>query len=153
MKSLATALFLSLCFSTGAFAAQLPSWMSGSWAGTIDGVKMEEQWTSADGGVMLGLHRDIRANGKVSFEFLRIEQKGDAIVLLAQPGGRPATTFTATTATAEKIVFENLAHDFPQRISYWRKGDSLCARVEGVLKSDEVAEEWCWARAGHATTP
>ncbi len=33
--------------------------MSGTWAGTQDGVEMEEQWTRPKGNTMLGLHRDV----------------------------------------------------------------------------------------------
>lgn len=122
-------------------AAELPSWMSGTWQSNRDGVRMEEHWTSADGGVMLGLHRDVTAK-KTSIEFLRIERRGDTLVYLAMPGGRPATEFPLKTATDGRIVFENLAHDFPQRIIYRREGSRLCARVEDAKQG----EEWCWER-------
>ena len=129
-------------------AADLPSWMAGSWGGTTDGVKMEEHWTSADGGLMLGMHRDAAPNGKTSFEFLRIEKKGNALVYHAMPNGRPPTPFALKTLTADRVVFENLGHDFPQRIIYWRDGARLCARVEGKIKDKAMSEEWCWSRLG-----
>lgn len=66
-----------------------PVWMAGSWRGTVDGVRTEEHWTSADGDVMLGVHRDVRPGGKVSFEFARIEKKDGTLVYQAMPGGRP----------------------------------------------------------------
>jgi hypothetical protein len=129
-------------------AADFPGWMAGSWGGTSDGVKMEEHWTSADGGLMLGMHRDVAPNGKTSFEFLRIEKKGAALVYQAMPSGRPPTPFTLKTSTADRVVFENLGHDFPQRILYWRAGERLCARVEGKISGKKMSEEWCWSRLG-----
>lgn len=126
-------------------AANLPTWMTGSWQLKTAGVTMEEHWTSADGGVMLGMHRDVMKDGKTSFEFLRIEQKDGALVYLAMPGGKPATPFPLKSSTDSRIVFENLTHDFPQRIIYWRDGKKLCARVEGTIGGKEEAEEWCWA--------
>ncbi len=30
-----------------------------------------------------------------------------------------------------RVVFENTAHDFPQRIIYWKDGNDLRARIEG----------------------
>jgi hypothetical protein len=129
-------------------AADFPSWMAGAWGGTADGVKMEEHWTSADGGLMLGMHRDVASNGKTSFEFLRIEKKGTALVYQAMPSGRPPTPFTLKTSTADRVVFENLRHDFPQRILYWRAGERLCARVEGKISGKAMSEEWCWSRLG-----
>jgi hypothetical protein len=126
-------------------ALTFPTWMSGSWSAVIDGVSMEEHWTSSDGGVMLGLHRDV--GRKTSFEFLRIEKDKDgAIVYQAQPGGRPATPFTLKSNDGTRATFENMKHDFPQRVIYWRKGEQLCARVEGTINDKAQAEEWCWNR-------
>jgi len=45
-----------------------------------------------------------------------------------------------------RIVFENLEHDYPQRILYWRDGEKLCARTEGEIDGKSESEEWCYAR-------
>jgi hypothetical protein len=45
------------------------------------------------------------------------------------------------------VEFENLAHDFPQRIIYWRADKNLCARVEGTIRGEKEGEEWCWSPA------
>ncbi|HEU4523109.1 MAG TPA: DUF6265 family protein, partial [Thermoanaerobaculia bacterium] len=124
MKKLALLFLIAIPAAAGDF----PSFMTGSWASTIGGVRMEEHWTDAGGNVMLGLHRDVRPNGKAFFEFLRIEKRDGTLAYVAQPGGRPATVFPLKTLTDSRIVFENLQHDFPQRIVYWRDGRKLCAR-------------------------
>ena len=47
-----------------------------------------------------------------------------------------------------KAVFENPAHDFPQRILYWLDGaGALHARIEGPQDGKAVGEEWVWTRA------
>ena len=140
-----TKLVLLLLIATSAAAHDFPSWMTGSWAATVDGVRMEEHWTSAGGGIMLGMHRDVRPNGKVFFEFLRIERRDGKLAYVAQPRGRDATVFPLKTITGSRVVFENLQHDFPQRIIYWREGARLCARIEGPMKGEEVSEQWCWS--------
>ena len=127
-------------------AAELPGWMAGSWRATIAGVAMEEHWTSAAGNLMLGTHRDVRPNGKASFEFIRIELKDGKPVYVAMPGGKTATAFPFKEATRSRIVFENLQHDFPQRIIYWREDRRLCARVEGTMGGKVEGEQWCWSR-------
>jgi uncharacterized protein DUF6265 len=137
---------LLLFAALSARAADLPSWMRGSWHSESAGTRMEEHWTSAGGGAMLGMHRDVDPKGKLSFEFLRIEQKDGSLVYLAMPSGRPATPFPLKTLTATRVVFENPEHDFPQRIIYWRDGKRLCARVEGTIGGKEESEEWCWNR-------
>ncbi len=138
-------LLIVLFVAASASAADFPTWMTGSWATTLGDTKMEEHWTTAEGGLMLGMHRDVAKDGKTSFEFLRIEKRGDSLVYQAMPRGRPATPFSLMSATSSKIVFENLQHDFPQRIIYWRDGAKLCARVEGMLQGKLESEEWCWA--------
>jgi hypothetical protein len=123
-----------------------PIWMAGSWRGTVDGVTMEEHWTSPGGDLMLGMHRDVRPDGKSSFEFARIEKKDGTLGYQAMPGGRPATSFTLKESSEKRVVFENLQHDFPQRIIYWRDGKRLCARVEGTIRGESESEQWCWER-------
>ncbi|HWW62811.1 MAG TPA: DUF6265 family protein, partial [Thermoanaerobaculia bacterium] len=91
---------LLLASALPAIAADLPSWMAGSWQLKTGDVTMEEHWTSPGGGVMLGMHRDVTKDGRTSFEFLRIEKKKDgSLVYLAMPGGRPATPFPLKSAT------------------------------------------------------
>lgn len=126
-------------------APALPAFLAGSWGATIDGVAMEEHWTDAAGGVMVGMHRDVRADGRASFEYARVAPYEGGIAYLASPGGAPATPFRMTASTPERVVFENPDHDFPQRIVYWRgEHDALCARVEDLAVTH--SEQWCWPR-------
>ena len=122
------------------------SWMTGSWSGTSRGIEMEEHWTTAKGGSMIGIHRDVAKGRTVSFEFLRIEQQGDQIVYLSMPNGRsPATPFPLKEVSGTRVVFENPAHDFPQRIIYWKDGNDLRARIEGAMNGRPGSEEWRWS--------
>ena len=143
MKRLAAVMIL---MAAGASASEFPAFMTGHWRSTSDGVTMEEQWLAPAGGVMLGVHRDVRSDGRTFFEFLRVEVVENRLVYLAMPGARQATAFPMKSLSANKVIFENLQHDFPQRIIYWLRGKSLCARVEGA--ETEQAEQWCWDRVG-----
>lgn len=118
------------------------AWMSGSWSGTIGGVEMEEIWSTARGGVLIGMHRDISTK-RTSFEFMRIAETSDGIIFFGQPGGNAAVPFRMIQSEEKRVVFANPAHDFPKRIIYWLKDAQLCARVEG---DGEANEEWCWSR-------
>jgi len=133
---------LALAVSVSAADVDQLAWMSGHWSGTVKGVEMEEIWTAPRGGMLVGLHRDVSAK-RTSFEFMRIQQTKDGIAFIAQPSGRPPTSFPLTEATATRAVFANPQHDFPQRIIYELRDQQLCARVEG---EGETAEEWCWSR-------
>ena len=121
------------------------SWMSGSWSGTSSGIEMEEHWTAPKGNSMFGVHRDVAKGRTASFEFLRIEQQGEQIVYLSMPNGRsPATPFPLKEISGTRVVFENPAHDFPQRVIYWKDGNDLRARIEGTINGKAGSEEWRW---------
>jgi hypothetical protein len=123
------------------------SWPAGHWAGSEEDVSSEEWWTSMAGGVMLGLHRDVSRSEQAFFEYLRIVEREDGIVYIAQPLGRPPTEFSLKEVGKEHVVFENSTHDFPQRIIYRvsRQG-SLVVRIEGEVDGEERSSEWQWRR-------
>jgi hypothetical protein len=124
------------------------SWLEGSWVQRGKKVENEEHWIAPKGGMMLGLNRTTREGGKTSFEFFRIEQTTNGLSYFASPQGRAATEFRLKELTADRVVFENLNHDFPQRIIYWREGEStLHARIEGSIKGKERKEEWHWRKS------
>jgi Domain of unknown function (DUF6265) len=127
--------------------AESLSWMAGTWGGVKDGVENEECWTAPRGGALLGMHRDVRAGRMVGFEFLRIQTEKDGLTYWASPGGETPTPFRLKERGARRVVFENPAHDFPQRILYWLGDDGkLNARIEGTLQGKPDGEEWSWTR-------
>jgi hypothetical protein len=122
-------------------------WLEGHWQGESNGVAMEEIWTSPEGGLIVGLHRDVFPSGRAFFEFLRIASTDEGIAFLASPMGRDATAFALVSLVDQQAVFENPEHDFPQRIIYERVGDRLRARIEGEQDGRSTSSEWVWQRA------
>ena len=110
------------------------AWISGGWQSAPGGRRqVEEHWTSAAGGSMMGVSRTVAGDKTVEFEYLRIEQRADGIFYVAHPKARcPGTDFKLTRASATEAVFENPQHDFPKRIVYRKTGDDgLTATVDG----------------------
>ena len=145
---------LLLALAPGASAEPAPreiaalSWLAGSWGGTADGVASEEHWTSAEGDGLVGMHKDIQGGKMSAFEFLRIAVDAQGrVCYLSMPGGAPPTSFCAIEIAHRRVVFENRAHDFPQRILYWLDAaGKLHARIEGPLEGKEAAMDWVWSR-------
>lgn len=123
------------------------AFMVGHWVGSSPPVEMEELWTAAKGGMMLGVHRDVPMGRGAFFEFLRIEERADAIVYIASPKGIGTTEFVLVAIDEIGVIFENLDHDFPQRIIYRLQGDRLKARIEGEVEGELKSSEWVWKRA------
>lgn len=135
MTSLFTTLLFALAIlprptESGASIDNL-SWLTGSWRLESGGKVIEEQWTAPAGGMMLGMSRTVVAGKTVSFEYLRIVQRGDDFVYIAQPEGNPPTEFRLAGGCTEECVFSNPQHDFPKRIRYRRHGDNgVTASIE-----------------------
>ncbi len=55
--------------------------------------------------------------------------------------------FCAIELTDRRVVFENLQHDFPQRVMYWLEPDGrLHARIEGMQAGKLGSHDWVWTR-------
>lgn len=110
------------------------AWMSGCWESRRGERVITEMWMAPAGGLMLGSSRTVAGSAVREFEFLRIRAREGRLVYTALPSGQRETEFTTPPAPSPgaPLVFENLAHDFPQRITYRPAGaDSAYARVEG----------------------
>jgi len=110
------------------------AWIAGDWQTDPSGRAVsEEHWTRPAGGSMMGVSRTLVGDRTVSFEFLRIEVRGESIFYVASPKGRcPATDFKLTRVSGQEAVFENPEHDFPKRIIYRKSSEGgLSAIVDG----------------------
>ncbi|RJG15125.1 DUF6265 family protein [Massilia cavernae] len=116
-------------------AAQF-GWLQGCWQATGGEPGSGETWTSAAGGTLLGLSRTVKGGRTVAHEFVQIrETEPGKLAYIALPSGQAQATFPLAHASDKRVVFENLAHDFPKRIIYRREGSRLLfARVEGEIK-------------------
>lgn len=106
-------------------------WMAGCWERASGDLVVEERWLSPRGGLTLGVSRTLRGGRAVGWEFLRISEGEDGIVLVAHPSEQAVTEFRAVAVADTLAAFENPEHDFPQRVLYRPGGDSLFARIEG----------------------
>ncbi len=97
---------------------------------------------------MIGVSRTVQADTLREYELVIIrERAGGEIAYEAHPSGQATATFVARTANDSTIVFENSAHDFPQRVGYTRRGaDSLIAWIEGERGGKTRRIEFPYAR-------
>ncbi len=107
------------------------AWLSGCWGGKGEEGVADEQWGKPAGGSLVGANRIVKGDRTISTEFLQIREAAEGLVLTVHPLGQPAVSFRLESAGKTSAVFENPAHDFPQRIVYQRKGNNLTVRAEG----------------------
>lgn len=107
-------------------------WLGGCWESRSGTRVTHEFWMPAAGDLMVGGGRTLVGEAARAFEHLRLHAREGRLTYTAIPSGQAETAFTSTVVSDTLLVFENLQHDFPQRIAYRRVGsDSLVARVEG----------------------
>jgi hypothetical protein len=123
------------------------SWMAGYWLSCEGGREVSETWSDPRGGVMAGVTLTLGRSGRGAVEFTRVAPVGDRLAFLAQPGGVPATAFPLIETTANRAVFENPDHDFPQRVIYSREADTLTGRIEGTADGRPQSMTWTYRAA------
>ena len=107
-------------------------WLAGCWESVDPARGIEEQWMAPRGGTMLGAGRTVRGGKLVEYELVLIKDDGDRLAYEAHPSGQPSATFLAKETGPTRVVFENLEHDFPQRVGYELTGETLNAWIEGT---------------------
>src|SRR5215469_15280526 len=138
-----TALLLLFAFSAPAVDVAGLSWMSGCWAGEQGALAIEEHWTRPAAGQMMGVARTIRSGKVIQHEFLLIDTDSEGAFYLPRiSNGDEPVKFRLTTQSASRAVFENPAHDFPQRILYRKTEGGLFARIEGKQNGRDRAVDF-----------
>ncbi|MFN3512718.1 MAG: DUF6265 family protein [Phenylobacterium sp.] len=122
------------------------AWMAGSWRLEAGGVVTREAWLSPMDGTMAGVTQTHRPGRPPEVEFATIVADSRGVTFTARVEGQPPTPFRRKPGAEGEAVFENLEHDFPQRIVYRRCGEDLCARIEGVVRGDLRSQDWRYRR-------
>jgi hypothetical protein len=100
------------------------------------------------GDMMMGMSRTVKQGKTIAYEHLRLQQTdGDTIEYVARPSGQAEASFRLLTYEHLTATFENLRHDFPQRITYQLVSpDSLLARIEGTIDGKIRRSEFPYRR-------
>jgi hypothetical protein len=129
----------ALCLAGAAAQAQHAdlarlAWLGGCWKAAGAEAGSEEQWMAAAGDSMLGMGRTVKQGKTVAHEFMQIRPNADGVLaFFAMPSGKPPDSFPLLRIGDKEAVFENLQHEFPQRVMYRLEGGTrLAARIEGL---------------------
>lgn len=128
-------------------AQATPAWLAGCWEEVSDRGWAEECWTVPRDGMALGSGRTGKGDKVRSWEAMQMIPGRDGVLTFwGSPFGRNRVAFPAETVSENELVFANPAHDYPQRIRYWREGDRLMA--ETSLSDGSRAYRWSFKRMG-----
>jgi hypothetical protein len=131
---LALPLMLMISCTDAAKIEQL-DWMLGTWEGIDDNeLTFVEVWNKGTGNSMYGSGATITPDGDTLFkETLKIELvEGTPYYVATVPENPGPVLFKLVESDDNHCVFENLEHDFPQRISYrLETKNTLSVKLEG----------------------
>jgi hypothetical protein len=123
------------------------AWMQGCWQMTSGDRVVEEQWTAPRAGSMLGAGRTTKGTSLVEHEFILLVERAGRLAYEAHPSGQATTTFLSTTVDEGSVVFEDPAHDFPQRVGYRRvSAEQMTAWIEGTMSGKARRVEFPYRR-------
>ena len=82
-------------------------------------------------------------------ETVVLSERDGRLVYTVHRRGQPTTTFLSRSVARDEVVFENPAHDFPQRIGYRRKRPhELFAWIEGTADGQQRRVEFPYRDGG-----
>lgn len=122
------------------------AWMAGAWRMEKGEVITRETWLAPLGGTMAGVTQTNRPGRAAEVEFVTISVEPAGVTFVARVKNQAPTPFTLKPGPADEAVFENLQHDFPQRVIYRRCEADLCARIEGTVRGEARSLEWRYRR-------
>ncbi len=83
----------------------------------------------------------------MAYELVVVRERARVLTYHAHPSGQASAVFTAQSVSDSFVVFENVAHDFLQRVGYRRVGsDSLVGWIEGAVQGTTRHVEFPYAR-------
>lgn len=127
-------------------------WIVGNWEMVTPEGTVRESWFKDSDSSMHGMGLFTAPAGDTLYsENISLVQSGDTLFYIPavsnQNDGKPVP-FKEMKFSADEVIFENKAHDFPQRIVYKRTSDStMNARVEGMQEGKARAEEFSYTRS------
>jgi hypothetical protein len=142
MKNQIQALFIILAITGIACSQQETSqndvkkinWLKGYWQriNVKEGRSAHERWEEVSNQELKGWGVSMRGNDTVFMEVLRIVVKDGSLYYVADVPENPNPVFFKFTSMDENgFTCENPEHDFPKKIEYQLRGDSLKAITSG----------------------
>lgn len=130
----------------GKAVTELPSWLLGTWQGLTPEGSVSESWEQVNDSTYSGLGVFTAGKDTVSREAIKLERRGGKVLYIptvSQQNNGQAVSFTLTSSSEKELVFENPAHDFPQKIRYLKiSADSIVAEISAKADGGEQSQKF-----------
>ncbi|HYJ37362.1 MAG TPA: DUF6265 family protein [Chitinophagaceae bacterium] len=124
--------------------------LSGTWKMETKRGAIYESWSKTGKDEMLGKSFKLNGNDTITLENVRLSKSSDGlfyIPIVPNQNEGKAVSFKMINSSNSTFVFENKAHDFPQRIIYHLiSKDSVHAWIEGTKNGKEGRSDFYYKR-------
>lgn len=126
------------------------NWLLGNWENKSVEGNLTESWKKANDSTFQATSYFIKEKDTLHFETIILEQKGENATYYAavqgQNDGKPIA-FKLKAASEKELLFENLQHDYPQKINYTPiTADSLVVKISGMQQGKPSSEQFSMKR-------
>lgn len=155
-KLLITCFLIGLCsalFAQHRNSVRDFTFLKGSWTMNTEKGRIVESWKVNKDSGMDGISFSIsHAGDSTMLETVKIHESGGSIYYTPTgygPGNDSTVSFRLISAIGKTFVFENLNHDFPQRIGYqFQSENKILAWIEGTVNNQFRKVEFPYTREG-----
>lgn len=121
-------------------------WLLGNWENNSEFGNLTENWTKVNDSTYQGQSYFIKNKDTLHFESISLQQIGENLTYTAKVEGQnknESIPFKLKSITAKQMVFENVKHDYPQKIVYNQiTKDSLVAVISGIQEGKPTSEQF-----------
>ncbi|MBW7913538.1 MAG: hypothetical protein H3C54_07555 [Taibaiella sp.] len=127
------------------------AWILGYWEMVSPEGKVTESWIRTNDSVYSGIGKYTDTAGQtLTTEEISIVLRGDKLLYIPlvsnQNDGQPVI-FSEVDFSNTMVVFENINHEFPQRIVYVKQGDGkMLAYIEGEMNGEPARLEYPYTK-------
>ncbi len=145
---LSSIFLLSACSNTEETEVNSLKWMLGKWQSSTEEGILYEEWEKVNDSTYSGHAYAITPEGDTTFSETAEITKINGAITYSVTVNEESTTDFALVDNQDIAVFENVDHDFPQRIIYQKLAkDSLFARIEGTVDGEDQFEEYRYVKS------
>ncbi len=129
------------------------NWLIGYWELKLNEGLLIESWTKANDSVFIGKSYFIKGSDTIHSEKIQLTQLKDDLFYSPTVVGQnndKAVDFKLTSKNETLFVFENPAHDYPQKISYnIENTTSFTATISGKMQGKLNEEKFTMKKLNH----
>ena len=126
------------------------SWLIGSWQNVSGNETSTEIWEKKNDSTFVAKSFVTVNKDTVFSETISIEQRGNALFYIPtvkEQNQGQAVEFVLIDSNKDQLEFENLKHDFPQKIIYKKiTNDSILATISGIEKGEQKTIQFPFKR-------